>query len=158
MAACTSRAAASILRFRSNCRVMPVDPRLLDEVISVTDAMRVNWRSSGVATDEAMISGLAPGKLAFTEIVGKSTCGKGETGKILNATAPARAIAAARRVVATGRRIKGAERLLPVSGVPMFSRCSLMANPPARAPDLPDFRRSCGTWRIAGQDYQRKCK
>jgi hypothetical protein len=27
-----------------------------------------------------MISGLAPGKLAETEIVGKSTCGKGDTG------------------------------------------------------------------------------
>jgi hypothetical protein len=26
MAACTSRAAASILRLRSNCKVMPVDP------------------------------------------------------------------------------------------------------------------------------------
>jgi hypothetical protein len=88
MAACTSRAAASMLRFRSNCRVMLVDPRLLDEVISVTDAMRVNWRSSGVATDEAMVSGLAPGKPACTEIVGKSTCGRGDTGKIRNATAP----------------------------------------------------------------------
>src|ERR1039457_5510663 len=89
MAACTSRAAASMLRFRSNCRVILVDPRLLDEVISVTDAMRVNWRSSGVTTDEAMVSGLAPGKPACTEIVGKSTCGRGDTGNIRKATAPA---------------------------------------------------------------------
>ena len=36
MAACTSRAAASMSRFRSNCSVMLVDPRALDEVISVT--------------------------------------------------------------------------------------------------------------------------
>ena len=43
-------------------------------------AMRPNCRSSGVATDEAMVSGLAPGRLAFTWIVGKSTCGSGETG------------------------------------------------------------------------------
>ena len=40
-------------------------------------AMRPNWRSSGVATEEAMVSGLAPGKLRPTEIVGKSTCGSG---------------------------------------------------------------------------------
>ena len=78
MAACTSRAAASILRLRSNCSVMLVEPRVLDEVISVTPAMRPNWRSSGVATEEAMVSGLAPGRLALTEMVGKSTCGSGD--------------------------------------------------------------------------------
>ncbi len=73
MAACTSRAAASMSRSRSNCSVMLVDPRALDEVISVTAAMRPNCRSSGVATEEAMVSGLAPGKPALTEMVGKST-------------------------------------------------------------------------------------
>ncbi len=61
MAACTSRAAASISRFSSNCKVMDVDPSPLDEVISVTPAMRPNCRSSGVATEAAMVSGLAPG-------------------------------------------------------------------------------------------------
>src|ERR1039457_2369617 len=45
IAACTSRAAASMSRFRSNWSVMLVDPRALDEVISVTAAMRPNWRS-----------------------------------------------------------------------------------------------------------------
>jgi hypothetical protein len=44
-------------------------------------AMRPNCRSSGVATDEAIVSGLAPGSRPCTWIVGKSTCGKGETGK-----------------------------------------------------------------------------
>ena len=29
--------------------------------------MRPNWRSSGVATAEAMVSGLAPGRLACTD-------------------------------------------------------------------------------------------
>src|SRR5258708_28164618 len=62
MAACTSRDAASILRLRSNCRVMLVEPRLLDEVISLIPAMRPNWRSRGVATADAMVSGLAPGR------------------------------------------------------------------------------------------------
>ncbi len=40
------------------------------EVISVTPAMRPNWRSSGVATEDAMVSGLAPGSPAPTEITG----------------------------------------------------------------------------------------
>ena len=39
----------------------------------MTPAIRPNWRSSGVATEEAMVSGLAPGKLARTKMVGKST-------------------------------------------------------------------------------------
>ena len=51
---------------RSNCNVMLVEPSPLVEVISVTPAMRPNWRSSGVATAEAMVSGLAPGSAAFT--------------------------------------------------------------------------------------------
>ena len=109
MAACTSRAAASILRFRSNCSVILVAPRELDEVISVTAAMRPNWRSSGVATEDAIVSGLAPGRPALTEIVGKSTCGSGDTGKSRNATAPASATAVDKSVVATGLRINGSE-------------------------------------------------
>src|SRR5208283_5391260 len=109
MAAWVSRAAASMLRFKSNCRVTFDPPRLLDEVISVTAAMRPNWRSKGVATDEAMISGLAPGKPALTEIVGKSTWGSGDTGRRRKATAPASDTAMIRRVVAIGLRMKGSE-------------------------------------------------
>src|SRR5271163_3344610 len=77
MAACTSRAAASILRFKSNCSVILVDPSVDDEVISFTPAMRPNCRSSGVATEDAIVSGLAPGRLVLIEIDGKSTCGSG---------------------------------------------------------------------------------
>src|ERR1035441_407094 len=40
-------------------------------------AMRPNCRSSGVATEEAIVSGLAPGRAAPTEINGKSICGSG---------------------------------------------------------------------------------
>ena len=65
---------------------MLVEPSELDEVISVTPAMRPNCRSSGVATDDAIVSGLAPGSDADTEIVGKSTCGSGDTGSSSNAT------------------------------------------------------------------------
>ena len=75
----------------------------------MTEAMRPNWRSSGVATEEAMVSGLAPGKPADTEMVGKSTCGSGETGSRRKATAPARNTAMTRSVVAIGLRMKGSE-------------------------------------------------
>ena len=37
-------------------------------------------RSSGPATEEAIVSGLAPGNCALTEMVGKSTRGSAETG------------------------------------------------------------------------------
>jgi len=37
-------------------------------------------RSSGAATEVAMVSGLAPGMFAVTRITGKSTCGNGATG------------------------------------------------------------------------------
>src|SRR5215469_16547616 len=76
---------------------------LLADVISVTPAMWPNCRSNGVAIDDAIISALAPGRLAPTEIVGKSTCGSGDTGSTLNAIAPAIAIAVVKSVVATGR-------------------------------------------------------
>ena len=83
MAACTSREAASMSRSRSNCKVMFVEPEELFDVIWVTPAMRPNWRSSGVATAEAMVSGFAPGRPAETETVGNSTCGSGATGSLV---------------------------------------------------------------------------
>ena len=67
---CTSCAAASMLRLRSNCSVMLVLPCPLLELIDVTPAIVENCFSSGVATDDAIVSGLAPGRLAFTWIVG----------------------------------------------------------------------------------------
>ena len=39
-----------------------------------------NCFSSGVATAEAMVSGLAPGRVALTRMVGKSTLGRSLTG------------------------------------------------------------------------------
>ena len=80
IAACTSRAAASIFR-RSRTARDSVAPSELTEVISFSPAMRPNCRSSGVATAEAMVSGLAPGSEAVTVMVENSTCGSGATGK-----------------------------------------------------------------------------
>ena len=42
--------------------VIDVEPSVLVDVISVRPAMRPKRRSSGVATDEAIVSGLAPGQ------------------------------------------------------------------------------------------------
>jgi hypothetical protein len=109
IADCTSVAASLMSRSRSNCSVMRLEPSDEDEVISFTPAMRPSWRSSGVATVEAMVSGSAPGRLAVTVITGKSTCGSGDTGSCVKATAPARVRPIASRVVATGRRTKRPE-------------------------------------------------
>src|SRR5436305_13609811 len=73
IAAWTSRAAASMLRLSSNWRTIWVEPRDEVEVISVTPAMRPNCLSRGVATEDAMVSGEAPGRTACTWMVGHST-------------------------------------------------------------------------------------
>ena len=70
IADCTSCAAASMLRLSANCRVTDVLPWPLDEVIASTPGMVENCFSSGVATEDAIVSGLAPGRLALTETVG----------------------------------------------------------------------------------------
>src|SRR5215469_3354961 len=92
--------------------VMLVLPIELEDVISVIPAIRPNCLSSGVATDDAIISGLAPGRPACTRIVGKSICGSGETGRTLKATAPARAMPMVSNVGATGRLINGADTFM----------------------------------------------
>ena len=70
IAAWTSCAAPSMLRSSANWREMEVPPWVLVEVITSMPGMVENSFSSGVATEEAMVSGLAPGRLASTEIVG----------------------------------------------------------------------------------------
>ena len=81
IAACTSSEAPSISRSRSNWMVMLVLPAPLCEVMDVTPAMVENWFSSGVATALAMVWGSAPGRLAETVMVGKSTAGNSLTGR-----------------------------------------------------------------------------
>ena len=114
MAACTLRAAPLMSRFKSNCSVMRVLPSDELEVISVTPAIAPNARSSGVATVAAMVSGLAPGRLALTAMVGNSTCGSGATGRRKKLITPARATPIVSRAVATGRWMKTAEKFMPL--------------------------------------------
>ena len=80
MAACTSWAAASILRSSVNSRVICVLPVPLVEVIESIPEMVENCASSTLATALAIVSGVAPGKDALTTIVGKSTVGRSLTG------------------------------------------------------------------------------
>src|SRR5690554_424368 len=70
IAAWTSRAASSTLRSRVNCRLIRVEPWLLEEVMRVMPGMVPSARSSGVATVAAIDSGLAPGMLAVTWMAG----------------------------------------------------------------------------------------
>jgi hypothetical protein len=59
-----------------------------------------------------MVSGLAPGRLAVTRRVGKSTLGRSLTGSALYATSPNSAMAAISRLVAMGRRMKVSEKFI----------------------------------------------
>ena len=75
-----SCAAASMLRSSAKVMVMLVTPSALCEVIESTPEMVANCFSSGVATAAAMVSGLAPERLALTLMVGKSIFGSALTG------------------------------------------------------------------------------
>ena len=94
----------------------------------LTPAIAPKARSSGVATVEAMTSGLAPGKLADTTITGKSICGNGDTGSKPKLTPPSNMIARLSSMVATGRLINGPDRFIPTPA---------QAQPRHRASDAP---------------------
>ena len=104
IAVCTSCAAASMLRSSENCSVICAVPSALVDVIESSDAMVENCFSSGVATAVAIVSGLAPGNDALTEIVGKSTAGRSDTGNDTYASVPKNARPNVSSAVATGRR------------------------------------------------------
>src|SRR5262245_41409255 len=82
MAVRMSGGTSLILRLKLNCSVMDVLPSVLMEVIESRPSIEEHERSSGVATAEAMVSALAPGRLALTETVGKSTFGRSLTGRV----------------------------------------------------------------------------
>jgi len=97
-----------MLRLRSNCSVMFVLPCELVELIEFKPAMVANCFSSGSATADASVSGLAPGRLAWTWIVGKSTVGRSLTGSCWYDWIPNTRIPSMIRVVVIGRRMNSA--------------------------------------------------
>ncbi len=79
-AAWTSTAALSMSRSWSNSSVTCVRPCVEEELITFTSEIVANCFSSGVAIEEAMFSGLAPGRSAVTWIVGVSNLGNAAIG------------------------------------------------------------------------------
>ena len=65
MAACTSCSAASMFRSRLNCSVICELPKLETLVICASDGICPNCRSSGVVTDDAIVSGARAGQAAW---------------------------------------------------------------------------------------------
>jgi hypothetical protein len=68
-----------------------------------------NCDSKGVVTAEVMTSGLAPGYLVTTWMVGKSTVGKEEIGRRKYPRSPSRMTPAIKSEVAIGLRMNGSE-------------------------------------------------
>src|SRR3981081_1432658 len=111
-AVCTSSAAASMLRLRSNWIVMTLVPcEELDDIDEIR-AMVESCRSMMPATEAAMVSALAPGKVALTAIVGKSTLGSADTGNRRKPNTPKAIIDAVISDVITGRRIQSSESVI----------------------------------------------
>ena len=111
-AVCTSSAAASMLRLRSNWMVMTLVPCEELDDIEEMPAMVESWRSMMPATEAAMVSALAPGRVAVTAMVGKSTRGSAETGSRRKPKTPNAMIDAVISVVMTGRRIQSSESVI----------------------------------------------
>src|SRR6266404_9590464 len=82
------------------------------EDIEEMPAMVESWRSIGPATEAAMVSALAPGKVAVTAMVGKSTLGSADTGSRRKPNTPKAIIDAVISVVMTGRRIQSSESVI----------------------------------------------
>src|SRR5262249_34558988 len=93
---------------------MRVVPSELREVSSVTPAISPNRRSSGAATVAAIVSGSAPGRLAVTLMVGKSTVGMLATGRKGEATAPPRNSPMGSSAGPARRAAQGSEKLAPL--------------------------------------------
>src|SRR4026208_1476332 len=87
------------------------------------------------ATDAAMVSALAPGKVAVTAMGGKSTLGSAETGKRRQANTPNAMIDAVMSVVITGRRMQSSESVIAQAPV-LRARGS-----PRGAPSHPQLQR-----------------
>ncbi len=111
-AVCTSSAAASMLRLRSNWMVMTLVPCEELDDIEEMPAMVDSCRSMMPATEAAMVSALAPGRVAVTAMVGKSTRGRADTGSRRKPNRPKAMIDAVISVVMTGRRMQSSESVI----------------------------------------------
>src|SRR5688500_19893594 len=106
-----------MLRLKSNCNVMSVPPWVLDELMLVRPGMAANCFSSGSATDDAIVSGLAPGNDADTRMVGKSTLGRSATGSSWYESVPNTSRPRMSSVVVWGRATKTDDRFMGPSDI-----------------------------------------
>src|SRR5215470_9297366 len=112
IADCTSAAALSMSRLRSNCNAIEVEPCELVALIVSMPEMVENCLMSGVATELAIVSGEAPGSEADTLMVGNSVRGSAATGRNMYAKMPLMTNAADINVVATGWRMQNSEMFI----------------------------------------------
>src|SRR6266516_7358521 len=125
-----------MLRSSENWIVIEVDPSPLDDVMLSMPAIVENCFSSGVATADAIVSGLAPGSDADTWIVGKSTVGRSLTGSRRYAVMPKTTRPTMNSTVVTGRRMNSSERFIRLSPIPRIA--ARLASPaPLHRPSLP---------------------
>src|SRR5262245_50946849 len=101
-----------MLRLKSNCSVMLVLPSWLTELMLFRPAIDENCFSSGRATVDAIVSGLAPGSDALTWMVGKSMVGRSDTGSVRYAIVPNTMMPSMISVVVTGRLMNSADRFM----------------------------------------------
>ena len=99
-------------RLKSNCRMTLVEPCMLVEFIDVRPEIVENCFSSGSATADAIVSGLAPGSEALTEIVGKSIAGRSATGSTRYDMMPKTTMPRVMSVVVIGRLMNRAARFM----------------------------------------------
>src|SRR5262245_52353513 len=76
---------------------------MLVDVLARSPGMAENCFSSGVATELAMFSGLAPGSLTLTSNVGVSYLGSAEMGNCSQQAKPAMSVLIQNSIVAMGR-------------------------------------------------------
>jgi hypothetical protein len=86
--------------------------RTLLELSDATPAIVESFFSIGVATEDAMVSALAPLRLAVTTIVGKSTLGRALIGNCRYPTIPKIMMAAISSVVMTGRLMHSSDKFI----------------------------------------------
>src|SRR5437763_13722714 len=82
-----------------------VDVDVIELMAEIVDI----WRSIGAATAVAMFSALAPGSVALTAIVGKSTAGRADTARSRYANTPKTINVAVINDVSTGRRMHNSD-------------------------------------------------
>ena len=105
-----------MFRSSENCMTICVCPRLDVDVMLSMPAIVENCFSSGVATVAAIVAGLAPGRIAVTVIVGKSTFGRSLTASCRYATMPKNRIAIMTSDVMIGRLMKSVVMPPPLIG------------------------------------------